>query len=195
MIILIPPTNKQGTQFKWPDENKYPVSSNLNAESLAAYFNKHLTGLKVPFPESATGSYMNYILLIIVAVSILKNFYQYRYDKNFWLSACTLMIWFTYTGTIWNINRGAPFILGGQSISIIWPQQRTQTVLEGLIVATLLIVVGAVFVFVGVYVPRLKREADQRYYFYLGSTVFALVYLVLHVIWLRKTPWYLVYSQ
>jgi len=194
MIILVPPTNKPGS-FKWPEEHKYPVSADINAETLAQYFNKYLTGHKVPLPEPIATGYMNYALIVVIVVSMLKNFYQYRYEKNFWMCVCMFLIWFTYTGTIWNINRGPPFILGGKTLSIIYPQQRMQTVLEGLIVASLLLIIGAVFIIIGTYVPRLKKPAEQRYYFYLSSMVFATSFLALYAVWLKKTPWYMVYSQ
>jgi len=194
MIILLPHTTKQGPQFKWPEENKYPITTDLNAESFVDYFNRYLPGLKVPLPEPVSTNYTYYLFVPIIVFSIFRNFYQYRYERNFWMSVCMFIVWFTYTGTIWNINRGPPFILGGKGLGIIYPQQRMQTVLEGLIVASLLLIIAGIFIAFGTYIPTIRDVAEQRNYFYWAVTAISISYMMLHVIWLSKTPWYLMYS-
>jgi len=112
------------------------------------------------------------------------------------MAVCIFIVWFSYTGTIWNLNRGPPFILGGggQGFSIIYPQLRMQTVLEGIVVPTLLLIIGGVFVVFGVYIPNIKKEKELKHYFYLAAAAFGFSYLMLHVIWLRKTPGYLMFQ-
>jgi len=188
MMALLPITTKTGPQFKWPDNNKYPLaanSSSLSGTNMALYFNKILPGHKISVPEPDLG-FINQILLITIFVSVFMNFYQHWHKRSFWMWVCYFIIWFSICGTFWNLNRGPPLTYGS---SIIYPQQRQQTLVESFLAGTLILLISGVFVSFDNQVRRLgKKPIEQKQLFYKMGGLFTLLVMSLHLMWIHKAP-------
>jgi len=192
MVILLPTTTKTGPQFKWPDSNKYPLTNSpLTAANLANYFNKILPYHRIPIPEPDLENIF-ILVLIIIGLLLIFNFYPYRNQKNFWMWVCYFIIWFSLSGNFWNLSRGPPLTYGN---SLIYPQQRQQTLLESFIAGTLLMIICAVFTtFDSEVMPLKTKPSEQKQIFYKVGGLFVLLVMSLNIIWLHKIPWYLRYA-
>jgi len=195
-IIVIAPTTKKGSQFKFQDKDKLPLQSEITAESIANQINARLLGSlrKIVPPEP---SYLKqYLMGASCGVLILCIVYLFRKNTNFWTALALLVPWFTYTGPFFNLNMNVPFTYvqpTSQQLVIIWPSQQMQTILEGLLVASLIIILGLCCGILTTLIPSLPYSRRRISFWLLFIVIGGLLYLYRRI-WSLKSSWYLVYS-
>jgi len=195
-IIVIASTTKKGSQFKFQDKDKIPLQSDVTAESMARQINDRLDKSlpKIVPPEP---SYLKlYLMGAACGVIILWIAYFFRKSTTFWTALALLVPWFTYTGAFFNLNMGVPFTYmhpSNQQMVIIWPSQQMQTILEGLLVASLIILLGLCCGLLATLIPSLPYSRRRLSFWLLFIVIGGLLYLYKRI-WNLKTSWYLVYS-
>jgi len=192
-IIIIKSTKKKGSQFKFEDRDKILMQSEVTAVYLSQRINARLGVAKInpPVPSLLP----QYLAGGTVAVIILLILHHYRQKTVIWLVISLLFPWFTYTGTFFNLNSNPPFIYHNppNQMIIIWPSQQMQTVLEGLLMSTLIITIGVGFAVLGTYVPTLPYSRRRITFWIFVVILSGLIYLFTRV-WHIKNPSYLTYS-
>lgn len=192
-VILLPRTDKKGTQFTITEKDRFVLKPDFSAESLAEFINTRLGKVKVRAPEySMTNVYVLLGLMLFVVGSI--TYHNFR-KVAFWTTIALLFPWFTYTGTYFNLSHRPPLVYPqGKSYIIFWPSQQMQTVSEGLILASLIVFMGVVFALFFTYVPTVRYKFRRLIFYPLLCLMGSLLYIYWNI-WKIKSPWYLTYSQ
>jgi len=143
--------------------DKIPLNTDYSANFIAEYLNRiGDTKLKAPAPSYL----LHYILGTVVATLFAINAYRYNQSTTFWLCCVLFVVWFSYTGTFFNLNMSPPFIYVhpvNHQMIIIWPSQQMQTGLEGLLMATLIMTLGLSFALLGTWVPNAKKKQETTF--------------------------------
>jgi len=193
-VIIIRSTTKKGSQFKFKDQDKIPLYSDISADHMCQYINTQLGVTKILPPEPS--KLLQYLMVGTLLVLLLWNVHRNHKSTNFWMCVAMVFPWFTYTGTYFNLNTGPPFIYVNPSdkkMIIIWPSQQMQTILEGFLLATLILSLGICFAMVGTWIPNLPYSRRRIVFWMLIVILSGLLYLF-YSLWKVKSPWYLTYS-
>jgi len=188
------PRPKKGSQFKFQEKDKIHFQSDVSAEYICQYINARLGIPKIIPPEPSYEK--QYLMVALSGIVILWTLYRNRKNEKLWMVLALVVPWFTYTGTFFNLNMGTPFVYtqpSNKQLVIIWPSQQMQTILEGLLVASLIVTIGVCFGLMATWVPYLPYSR-RRYSFWLFMILIGLLLYLFWRIWTVKSSWYLVYS-
>jgi len=195
-FIILEKTKKTGSQFKWNPGNVWQHTGSTDAQSIARWINSKFNNDNL-IPPVETNVVPYYVLIAMVIISVGRSIYLHYQSPFFWTVLAMIAPWFSYTGTIWNFNRGPPLIgITKESWFLIYPGMRMQTILEGLLMSCVLIGLSLLVCGLLVYVPKLAEGRDQeefRQTFYQITLSFVTLFCMLIAMFLRKSPGYLRY--
>eukprot|EP01123_Difflugia_compressa_P012618 TRINITY_DN5477_c0_g1_i1.p1 TRINITY_DN5477_c0_g1~~TRINITY_DN5477_c0_g1_i1.p1 ORF type:complete len:324 (-),score=43.59 TRINITY_DN5477_c0_g1_i1:142-1113(-) len=191
-VIIIMPTTKKVSQLKFAEKDRISMQSDLSAPHIAEQINNKLKTKKIVPPEPS--KLEQYGTIALSSFFLLFISYHFRKTERFWMCVALIFPWFTYTGTFFNLNTNPPFIhRNNNEPVIIYPSQQMQTVSEGLLIATLILIVGISFGILGSWVPNLPHSRKRVAFWFFIIVLSSLGYVFFQV-WKIKSAWYLHYS-
>jgi len=130
-------------------------------------------------------------------VGLFLSYFIYKnYKKTaFWTVIALIFPWFTYTGTYFNLSHSPPFVYyrPKQPALIFWPSQQMQTVSEGLIMASLIVLIGVLFSLFFTLIPNIRYSRRRLCFYPLFVIISGLLYTYYNI-WKIKSAWYLQYN-
>jgi len=184
-IVHIPPEEDKVPVF-WTQGDTYKIEpQSLSAETIAQWVMER-TKERIFLPRTTSQTYGSYAMIIFFVIMVLRRYdliLEYYRNPMFWYACALLVCIFTSVGTVYNWIRTPPLFWrdprsGG--VMFIYPQMRSQFVLEGVIVTVLLGICSGSFIMLNERVPH-EIGNGKTVTSYLGylMTVFGSAFCIL----------------
>lgn len=177
----------------------YPMN-NIGEEPTAkgiANFVKEKTNILINIAISPTNLFgilgvLLTVVYIITHIQVKKAFNNfYRANGWFWLSM--VIYFFVMSGSVFNAIHQPPWFYKNpqtQQIMFIYPSARQQFVVEGFLMASILIGLGLAVIGFTVLIPKFSDLWKQRSAAIFLISIFYFLYQSLLIIFRSKYPWY-----
>jgi len=108
------------------------------------------------------------IIMVAVIVYRLPKVLQSAKEPRLWFVLILLVMFFSYSGMVFNFNNRPPFMHVDQNKVVHWfyPSLRHQFVLEGFIMGALTLTGSIFFVLLGILVPKVQSSRNRRLLFW-----------------------------
>jgi len=173
-VIYLSPTDSE-TKFAYKNEDIFPIQQDTIQAIKVAEFVQRKTQIRFdvehPFDSSP---YILGVLIVIMVIYILYKLpvllARFR-EPYFWFCAIMCVMAVVYAGMVYNFNNRTPFIhIDSRGIYWLMPGLRSQFVIEGFIMAVILLSGSIAFVFLSK-IPEYKKQ--KRRSLFTISMVFA----------------------